>query len=100
MIPAALVMAASLAAVHRMFRETSGGTVNPAIALATIIWQEFTLNVDNENNNSQWTYEYALSFIVGPFCGAFLAGVVFNMMNYNAVLIKDYIPKSKRGQDQ
>jgi len=46
MITGALAMALGLNAVQRMFRETSGGIVNPTIALALIIWQEFTLNVD------------------------------------------------------
>ena len=54
------------------------------------------MKVDNDAKNSQWTYEYAISFIAGPFCGAFLAGVVFNMLNYNADLIKNYVPKKKR----
>ena len=83
-----------------MFREVSGGIANPAVALAKIIWQEFTLNVDNESDNSQWTYEYALSFIVGPFCGAYLAGIVFNVLNYNAKLINNYVPKKKKNAAQ
>ena len=29
---------------------------------------------------SYWTYEYAFGYIVGPFCGAFLAGVVDNII--------------------
>ena len=93
-------MAGASMAVQQIFREISGGVANPAIAGATIIWQEFTLNVDNENNHSQWTYEYAISFIAGPFCGAFLAGVVHNMQNYYAEQIKNYVPKSKKGQQQ
>ena len=52
LVQGALVMAAALAAVELIFREVSGGIANPAIALAKIIWQEFTLSVDNENNNS------------------------------------------------
>lgn len=96
LVQGALSMAVALAAVNLIFREISGGIANPAIALAKIIWQEFTLKVDVENDNSQWTYEYALSFIMGPFCGAYLAGVVFNALNYHAKLINDYVPKSKR----
>ena len=91
-------MSIALLAVSQIFREISGGIANPAIASAKIIWQEFTLKVDRDNMNSQWTYEYAISFIAGPFCGAFLAGVVFNMLNWHADLIKNYVPKDKRRQ--
>ena len=38
-----------------------------------------------------------MSFVIGPIVGAFLAGVVFNSMNYNAELIKNYKPKEKKG---
>ena len=56
--------------------------------------------MDKENNNSQWTYEYALSFVAGPFCGAFLAGVCFNMLHHSAEEINNYVPKSKRVDEQ
>ena len=67
-----------------MFREISGGVCNPAIALANIIWQEFTLSVDQDNENSQWTYEYAMSYFFGPVSGAFLAGVSYNMLQHTS----------------
>ena len=86
---AALVMAAGLAAVQHMFREISGGVCNPAIALANIVWQEFTLKVDQDNQNSQWTYEYALSFFIGPLMGAFLAGVCQNMLTHTAYKMRE-----------
>ena len=63
-----------------MFRETSGGVTNPAVILARIIWQEFTLPVNKDEENSQWTYVYAASFVLGPVTGAMLAGVTFNML--------------------
>jgi glycerol uptake facilitator-like aquaporin len=77
-------MAVSYAAVKRMFRETSGGVANPSVALATIIWQEFTLPVDQENEHSQWTYEYATSFAIGPMAGALLAAILYNIMSHHA----------------
>ena len=48
----ALAIAAGLAAVQRIFREISGGVANPSVTLAQIVWQEFTLAVDRENENS------------------------------------------------
>ena len=90
MTQGALTMAVALAAVQRMFRETSGGIVNPAVAFAKIIWQEFTLKVDSENNNSQWTYEYATSFFVGPFSGAMLAGSCYNLLRHVAYKMDTY----------
>ena len=38
LVPGALAMTASLAAVQHMFRETSGGIANPAVILAKILW--------------------------------------------------------------
>ena len=52
LVQGAFVMAAALAAVNMIFRETSGGIANPAIAIAKIIWQEFTLSVDKEYDYS------------------------------------------------
>lgn len=75
-------MAVSYASVKRMFRETSGGLANPSMALAIIVWQEFTLPVDLDNEHSQWTYEYATSFSIGPMAGALLAGVCYNVMRH------------------
>ena len=79
---AALAMAISLGAVNKIFRESSGGIANPAVAISIIIWQEFTLSVDRYNDHSQWTYEYATSFIIGPIAGAFMAGVCYNMQQH------------------
>ena len=36
------------------------------------------MNKDDEN--SQWTYVYAASFVLGPVTGAMLAGVTFNVL--------------------
>jgi len=83
-------MAVSYASVKRMFRETSGGLANPSMALAIIVWQEFTLPVDLDNEHSQWTYEYATSFSIGPMAGALLAGVCYNVMRHQSDLIKDF----------
>lgn len=93
MIPACLVMAVGLATVQLMFRETSGGIVNPAVVLGKIVWQEFTLDVDAENDNSQWTYEYATSFSIGPLVGAMLGGTVFNLMRYQANVLNNHSNK-------
>ena len=79
-----------------MFRETSGGFANPAVALATIIWQEFTLEVDPNNDFSQWAYEYASSFFLGPLCGGLLAGVLSNLMTHNAQEMLHYKSKKER----
>lgn len=83
-----------------MFRETSGGYANPAVSLATIIWQEFTLNMDRENDFSQWTYEYAASFTIGPIAGALLAGALSNMMQYWAAEMRNYRGKKEREMDE
>lgn len=89
-VPAALAIALSLGAVEKMFRETSGGLTNSSVAMAIIIWQEFTLPVDRFNSHSQWTYEYAASFFIGPVAGALLAGVSYNMMQHWVQTMKDY----------
>lgn len=46
--------------------------------------------MDQENENSQWTYEYATSFSIGPMTGALLAGVFYNVMSYQADMIRDF----------
>ena len=83
-----------------MLREVSGGTVNPALAMAIIIWQEFTLPVDRFNSNSQWTYEYAASFFIGPFAGALLAGACYNIMDQVSQDMKNYKKGPKSDGDQ
>ena len=80
-------MAAGVACSITLFRELSGGFANPAVAFATIIWSEFSLNVDLDADNSPWSYTYATSFVVGPFAGSVLAGVFFNILDYYGNLI-------------
>ena len=65
-----------------MFREVSGGVCNPAIALAKIIWQSFTLEFEHGNDTSSqyWSKEYMISFFIGPIVGALAAGVSANIM--------------------
>lgn len=99
MILGPLAQAIALAAVQRMFRETSGGYANPAVALGTIIWQEFTLSMDRDNEFSQWTYEYAASFTIGPIAGAALAGVTSNIMEYWSEQMRQYRGKKERLND-
>ena len=79
-----------------MFRETSGGIANPAVATAKIIWQEFTLKVNPEAYNSQWTYEYATSFFVGPLAGSILAGVSHNILKDTAQRMRDSELEAKK----
>lgn len=49
------------------------------------------MNVDSENNNSQWTYEYAASFFIGPISGAMLAGATYNLLRHNAEKMDSYV---------
>ena len=86
----AMVMAIGLMTVQLMFREFSGGVCNPAIAFAKIVWQEFTLDADRNSENSPWTYEYALSYFIGPIAGALAAGVSFNIMRDTSHLMQNY----------
>ena len=86
-------MALAYAAVQQMMRETSGGTCNPAVSLAKIIWKEFTLEVDPANDHSQWTYEYATGVMLGPIAGAMMAGALHNVKNYSANLMLGKIKK-------
>ncbi len=51
--------------------------------------------MDQENENSQWTYEYATSFSIGPMAGALLAGVFYNIMSYQADMIRDFKVKEE-----
>ena len=45
-----------------------------------MLWQNATVDMDPDHAWAQWTYEYAICYMVGPFIGAFLAGTVFNHM--------------------
>lgn len=56
----------------------SRGCLNPALALAQICWQNLTYSYEQSTDQSYWTAEYALSYIMGPTLGAFMAGNVYN----------------------
>ena len=73
-----LAIGVALTIVNEMLSDVSGGVVNPAIASALMIWQEFTISLDPINSVSLWTYEYATGYLIGPFVGAMLAGVIAN----------------------
>ena len=60
--------------------EISGGVVNPAVATALILWQQFTLNYNPDATISIWTYEYAIGYIIGPLFGSLIAGIMANII--------------------
>lgn len=45
-----------------------------------MIWQNVTADMDPEHAWAEWTYDYSLCYLIGPFIGAFVAGTVFNHM--------------------
>jgi len=98
LLSGALVMGAGVMVAIIMFRELSGGFSNPAVTFAKIIWQEFSLNMDLDADNSPWSYTYATSFIIGPFCGSVLAGVFYNILDFQGARInynEDLLDKNR-----
>jgi len=74
-------MAAAFYACGDIFRDVSGGFLNPAVALAQITWQNVTVKLDPNHEWAMWTFEYSICYLIGPLVGAFVAGTVFNYVN-------------------
>lgn len=64
--------------LHQMFKEVSGGIFNPALSIAQICWQNLTYRYEIGSDQSYWTPDYAVCYIMAPWIGAFMAGNVFN----------------------
>ena len=61
-----------------MFKDVSGGIFNPALSIAQICWQNLTYFYEVGEDQSYWTPDYAVCYIMAPMIGAFMAGNVFN----------------------
>ena len=56
--------------------------------------------MDLDNRNSQWTYEYTISFFLGPIVGALAAGVCFNILRETSVQMKAFELKQEAVKDK
>lgn len=87
-----------------MFRETSGGICNPAVALAKIFWSHLSLTLEWQKHGvSLWSNEVAICYLVGPLAGAMAAGVSFNHMRSKREEMKNFSLKREgrlRGDEE
>jgi glycerol uptake facilitator-like aquaporin len=63
---------------NQLFRGVSGGVFNPALALAEICWQNLTYYYEPGGDQPYWTPDFAVSYIMAPFVGAFFAANMYN----------------------
>ena len=75
-----LTICIAMNGVCEMMGPISGGMINPAIALSQIIWQAASVKYDSGESEGNWTGEYALGYLIGPFLGAILAANVFGLL--------------------
>ena len=79
-VVSAIPIPIALIGIQVTFAELSGSDLNPATALASIVWQNLTYAYDRNGQWSMWTYEYAVCYILGPIIGAWQGGHIFNLL--------------------
>ena len=95
-VVSAIPIPIALIGIYQTFGEISGSDLNPATALASIVWQNLTYMYDQNGKWSQWTYEYAICYILGPFIGAWQGGHLFNLLvRYEDAMDKDTLEAQK-----
>lgn len=99
-VVSAIPIPIALIGIYQTFGEISGSDLNPATALASIVWQNLTYQYDSDGKWSQWTYEYAVCYILGPFIGAWQGGHLFNLLvRYEDAMDKDVL-EAQRNKGQ
>ena len=76
----ALMIGIAYFAMTETFRNVTGGPLNPAIALAQIVWQMTTYKYEPGFTWSKWTGDYATMYLMGPFLGGLMAGNFYNYL--------------------
>ena len=76
----ALMIGLAYFAMQQTFRNVTGGPLNPAIALAQIIWQITTFRYYPGTTWSHWTGDYITMYMMGPFLGGLMAGNFYNYL--------------------
>ena len=83
-----------------IFRDISGGFINPATALAQNIWQNITVKLDPNHEWAMWTFEYTICYLLGPLIGGFVGGTVFNYVTETMENMEDFGDEDEVDPDQ